>query len=129
MKSLFKLMSYNDFKNDPLSRCNSTPPYCAGHAIASRYDLNDPDGTYPTPNTGFDANGAIDLKMVNLDLIKSMQMIAISGPTYQQQPPFEWSKINITKVRHEGQPDKWNFSPVHVKWLPSKTHDFNINNI
>ena len=38
---------YNDFKHDPLSACNCTPPYSAENSISARSDLNSPNGTYP----------------------------------------------------------------------------------
>lgn len=40
LDSMMKLMRYNDYKNDPYSRCNCTPPYSAENAIAARSDLN-----------------------------------------------------------------------------------------
>lgn len=40
------IMRYNNFKVDPLSRCQCDPPYTAENAIACRDDLNDANGTY-----------------------------------------------------------------------------------
>jgi len=34
--SMIKLMRYNDFKNDPLSKCDCSPPYSAENAISAR---------------------------------------------------------------------------------------------
>ncbi|XP_054157443.1 putative phospholipase B-like 2 [Oppia nitens] len=119
MSSLYRLMRYNDFKHDPLSRCNCTPPYTGEYAIAARCDLNDPNGHYPFSSLGFRPHGAIDVKMTNKDLFSKLEMIANSGPTYEQQPPFQWSNTRIVGVLHSGQPDTFQFPPVHVKWAPS----------
>lgn len=56
-------LRYNDFKNDPLSRCNCTPPYSGENAISSRSDLNLPDGQYPFPELSFGLGGGIDMKV------------------------------------------------------------------
>ncbi len=128
LPSLYRLMRYNDFKNDPLSKCNCTPPYSAEYAIAARNDLNDPNGRYPIENLGFRPLGAIDMKMTNSKLFALQQIVANSGPTYDTQPVFQWSTTKLTGVRHEGQPDKWQFPPVHVKWFPQQTIPINLEN-
>jgi hypothetical protein len=56
------LFRYNDFKNDPLSRCNCTPPYSGFNTISARLDLNNPDGTYPIDELGFGLVGGFDMK-------------------------------------------------------------------
>ena len=56
---------YNDFKHDPLSACNCTPPYSAEDAICARSDLNDVNGTYPFLFLSHRLHGGIDTK-VNL---------------------------------------------------------------
>jgi hypothetical protein len=52
LDSMMKLMRYNDYQNDPLSRCNCTPPYSAENAISARCDLNPANGTYPIKQLG-----------------------------------------------------------------------------
>jgi hypothetical protein len=37
----------------------------------------------------------------------TMNVLAISGPTHQQQTPFVWTAKYHDK--HVGQPDEWNF--------------------
>ncbi len=56
---------YNDFKNDPLSKCNCTPAYSAELTIASRCDLNlpTPNGTYPDEALGHRVHGETDAKV------------------------------------------------------------------
>ena len=62
---------YNDFKHDPLSACNCTPPYSGENAISARSDLNPKDGTYPFPALGHRCHGGTDNKVVIL-IINSM---------------------------------------------------------
>lgn len=50
--SMIEVMRHNDFKNDPLSRCNCTPPYSAENSISARNDLNLLNGTYPIKMLG-----------------------------------------------------------------------------
>lgn len=58
-------MRYNDFKNDPLSKCNCNPPYSAENAIAARCDLNPANGTYPFSALGHRSHGATDAKVTS----------------------------------------------------------------
>ncbi|VDD81144.1 unnamed protein product [Mesocestoides corti] len=112
---VYRLMRYNNFMHDPLSQCNCTPPYTAQYAIAARSDLNDPNGTYPLPQLGFRLHGATDLKLVNLALARSSSMIAVSGPTYEEVPVFEWSGVWPDTPRPSMHPNRWNFPPVLIQ--------------
>ncbi|XP_014670950.1 PREDICTED: putative phospholipase B-like 2 isoform X2 [Priapulus caudatus] len=115
--SMIKLMRYNDFKNDPLSRCNCTPPYSAENAIAARSDLNPANGTYPFASLGHRSHGAIDMKLTNFDMAKRFEFIAIAGPTHDPLPPFQWSTASFPgETPHVGHPDLWSFDPIHVTW-------------
>lgn len=121
-RSMYQLLRYNDFQNDPLSRCNCTPPYTAIAAIAARNDLNDPTGTYAVPTYGFRGSGAIDAKLTSRRLSSRLEFIAVSGPTAETQEPFSWLTTNeaiSSKLRHRGQPDTFNFKPQHVQWYPN----------
>ena len=66
---LMKLMTvtdcyrYNDYKHDPLSACNCTPPYSAENAISARCDLNPANGTYPFGSLGHRSHGGSDAKV------------------------------------------------------------------
>jgi hypothetical protein len=124
LKSMYKLMRYNDFKNDPLSQCSvynlsCSPSFSAALAIASRQDLNDPNGKYSISGLGNYEIGAIDSKVTNSEMVKNLEMLAVSGPTCEQQPPFQWSTTNLKGHRHEGQPDLFNFKPIYTKWFPN----------
>ncbi|KAH6944344.1 hypothetical protein HPB50_002717 [Hyalomma asiaticum] len=115
MKSMLKLMRYNDFRNDPLSVCNCTPPYNPTYAIAARFDLFDPQGTYDMPGMYRHAVGGIDAKVTNYRLFSSLDLVGVSGPTWDDQPPFQWSTSGFTDG-HVGQPDRWQFDPAQYKW-------------
>lgn len=117
LKTMTNLMRYNDYKNDPISRCKCNPPFSANNAIASRMDLNPPNGSYPFPSLGNAAYGSIDMKLTNYSMQQQYQFIAYSGPTYDKQPPFEWSSSIYTDIPHLGHPDLWKFDPVLHQWL------------
>ncbi|KAL1417820.1 hypothetical protein MTO96_006077 [Rhipicephalus appendiculatus] len=115
MSSMIKLMRYNDFKNDPLSRCNCSPPYNPTYAVAPRYDLIDPHGMYDIPEMYPRAVGGIDVKVTNYTLFASLEFVGVSGPTWENQPPFQWSNSGFPDS-HVGHPDKWQFEPVVHCW-------------
>uniref|UniRef100_A0A4Q8K3A3 Phospholipase B-like n=2 Tax=Liphistius sp. SGP-2016 TaxID=1905180 RepID=A0A4Q8K3A3_9ARAC len=115
--SMIKLMRYNDYTNDPLSRCNCTPPYSAENAISARCDLNPANGTYPIAALGHRPHGATDMKLTTSSLYQKLQFVAFGGPTYDPLPPFQWSKTDFGKTMpHEGHPDLWKFEPIVHKW-------------
>ena len=101
--------------------CN--PPYSANNAISARGDLNDPNGTYPFDFIGYGMFGGMDMKATSYELSKRHEITGISGPTWDDQPPFQWSKMTAEeqeKAPHIGHPDLWNFGPVTHQWsLPS----------
>jgi Phospholipase B len=55
--------------------------------------------------------------MTTSTMMKSLEFVAISGPTHDPLPPFQWSKSDFDKtVAHAGHPDLWIFKPVQHKW-------------
>ena len=117
IKSMMNLMRYNDYQNDPLSRCNCTPPYSAENAISARCDLNPKNGSYPFSALGHRSHGGTDMKLTNYRMFKELEFIALSSPTYDNLPPFQWSKADFSDdTPHYGHPDLWNFKPVQHKW-------------
>jgi hypothetical protein len=46
MDDMLALMRYNDFKHDPLSKCDCNPPFSSENSIAARNDLNPANGIY-----------------------------------------------------------------------------------
>ncbi|KAH7964880.1 hypothetical protein HPB49_002205 [Dermacentor silvarum] len=122
MDSMIKLMRYNDYQNDPLSRCNCTPPYSAENAISARSDLNPPDGKYPFGALGHRGHGSTDMKLTNSSLFTNLEFTAVGGPTWDQVPPFQWSTSGL-KDRHEGQPDLWKFTPFTHQWRSASEYN------
>lgn len=112
MKSMIKLMRYNDFTHDPLSKCNCTPQGNAELAISARSDLNPANGSYPLNFLGHRPHGGTDMKLTNSSLARNLQFVAIAGPTYGQVAPFQWSKSDFKNtVSHIGHPDIFQFGP------------------
>ncbi|GAM21619.1 hypothetical protein SAMD00019534_047940 [Acytostelium subglobosum LB1] len=99
-------LRYNNWQHDTLSGGNS------GNAISSRFDLvkSNPSGN---PYLNKDAFGGIDSKAVNQPMVRAMQVAAQSGPTHDQQPPFNWKDNNWSYV-HVGMPDEWKFPWVTI---------------
>ncbi|XP_018496110.1 putative phospholipase B-like 2 [Galendromus occidentalis] len=125
LESLRKLLRYNDFKNDPLSRCKCSPPYSAENAISSRCDLNPANGTYPFAALGHRAHGGTDVKVTNANMVKTFDMLIQSGPTNDQQPTFIWSESDFdSTLRHEGHPDVFDFGPIMTNWSSKLDDDF-----
>ncbi|KAL3255441.1 hypothetical protein MRX96_017350 [Rhipicephalus microplus] len=107
--------TYNDFKNDPLSRCNCSPPYNPTYAVAPRYDLIDPRGVYDIPEMYPRVVGGIDVKATNYTLFASQEFVGVNGPTWENQPPFQWSNSGFPDSQ-VGHPAKWQFEPVIHRW-------------
>nr|CAB3264926.1 putative phospholipase B-like 2 [Phallusia mammillata] len=116
LSHMIKLMRYNNFKHDPLSACNCTPPYSSENTIAARCDLNPQSGQYPIAALGFRNHGATDVKVTSSEMIRKYEMVAECGPTHDQQPVFVWSESPFAHLSHRGMPDRYDFEPVHVTW-------------
>ena len=54
------------------------------------------------------------LQVVNYELFKNFTVVATSGPTHQELPPFKWSDTEW--ARPKGHPDEFKFQPV-FNWL------------
>ncbi|XP_025789417.1 putative phospholipase B-like 2 [Puma concolor] len=108
---------YNDFLHDPLSLCKACSPQAnAENAISARSDLNPANGSYPFQALQQRSHGGIDVKVTSMALAKAFQLVAASGPTWDQLPPFQWSASPFSGLLHMGQPDLWKFSPIEVRW-------------
>uniref|UniRef100_G1PHR1 Phospholipase B-like n=1 Tax=Myotis lucifugus TaxID=59463 RepID=G1PHR1_MYOLU len=115
--SMIQLMRYNDFLHDPLSLCKACRPQPNGeNAISARSDLNPANGSYPFQALQQRSHGGIDAKVTSMALAKALRLVAASGPTWDQVPPFQWSTSPFSGLLHMGQPDLWKFSPVKVSW-------------
>ncbi|XP_074258293.1 putative phospholipase B-like 2 isoform X2 [Saimiri boliviensis] len=108
---------YNDFLHDPLSVCKACNPQPNGeNAISARSDLNPANGSYPFQALCQRSHGGIDVKVTSMSLAKILSLLAASGPTWDQVPPFQWSTSPFSTLLHMGQPDLWKFTPVKVSW-------------
>lgn len=118
IRTMINLMRYNDFKHDPLSRCNCTPPYSAENAVSARNDLNPKNGTYPFGTLGHRSHGGTDMKVTTSKMAPDLYFLAVNGPTYDQQPVFRWSEQDFANdTPHYGHPDAWKFPVLRHKWL------------
>uniref|UniRef100_A0A8C3X5I6 Phospholipase B-like n=1 Tax=Catagonus wagneri TaxID=51154 RepID=A0A8C3X5I6_9CETA len=117
LDSMIRLMRYNDFLHDPLSLCKACKPQANGeNAISARSDLNPANGSYPFQALHQRSHGGIDVKATSMALAKAFRLLAASGPTWDQLPPFQWSTSPFRRLLHMGQPDLWKFSPIEVWW-------------
>uniref|UniRef100_A0A8C0PJ68 Phospholipase B-like n=2 Tax=Canis lupus familiaris TaxID=9615 RepID=A0A8C0PJ68_CANLF len=117
LDSMLRLMRYNDFLHDPLSLCKACSPQAnAENAISARSDLNPANGSYPFQALHQRSHGGIDVKMTSMALAKAFHIIAVSGPTWDQVPPFQWSSSPFSGLLHMGQPDVWKFLPIETWW-------------
>ncbi|XP_059532653.1 putative phospholipase B-like 2 [Myotis daubentonii] len=115
--SMIQLIRYNDFLHDPLSLCKACRPQPNGeNAISARSDLNPANGSYPFQALQQRSHGGIDAKVTSMALAKALHLVAVSGPTWDQVPPFQWSTSPFSGLLHMGQPDLWKFAPVKVSW-------------
>ena len=120
LDSMIRLMRYNDYQRDPLSTCQlCNPPYSGENAISARNDLNPANGTYPFHALSHRSHGGTDAKVVSSAMVASLDFVAVGGPTFDNLPPFQWSKSDFDHLSHVGQPDLWNFKPFHTRWTRS----------
>lgn len=106
-KTLKQLQRYNSWQTDPLSLKDA----CRG--ISARCDLNSPYFSNGTLN-GYAAFGAIDCKVTSSRLASEMRSEAVSGPTYDAQPIFWWSKA-WDSVPHKELPLIYAFDFVEME--------------
>uniref|UniRef100_A0A8C8R7P7 Phospholipase B-like n=1 Tax=Pelusios castaneus TaxID=367368 RepID=A0A8C8R7P7_9SAUR len=117
MDSMIRLMRFNNFLKDPLSRCQGCdPPQNAENSISARSDLNPANGTYPFAALRQRSHGGTDMKVTSYAMAKSYSLIAASGPTWDDVPPFQWSTSPYSNLLHMGHPDLWKFPPVRIQW-------------
>ncbi|KAJ7423706.1 putative phospholipase B-like 2 [Willisornis vidua] len=117
LDSMIRLMRSNNYLQDPLSRCRDCdPPQNAENAISARSDLNPSNGTYPFPALRQRCHGGTDMKVTSSGMVPSFGLVAASGPTWDDVPPFRWSTSPCSSQLHMGHPDLWMFPPVKVHW-------------
>lgn len=117
IETMVLLMRYNNYKEDPLSVCDDCVPVENGeNAISARSDLNPANGSYPFGALRQRPHGGTDMKLTGYEMMKHFEMLAVSGPAWDQVPVFQWSTSPYSKLLHMGHPDRWDFNTVHVKW-------------
>ncbi|KAF4109500.1 putative phospholipase B-like 2 [Onychostoma macrolepis] len=117
IESMVRLMRYNNYAEDPLSRCDGCDPAQNGeNSISARSDLNPANGSYPFGALRQRPHGGTDMKVTSADMFSRLELVAVSGPTWDQVPVFQWSSSPYSNLLHMGHPDRWAFQPVHVRW-------------
>uniref|UniRef100_A0A672RK58 Phospholipase B-like n=1 Tax=Sinocyclocheilus grahami TaxID=75366 RepID=A0A672RK58_SINGR len=117
IESMMRLMRYNNYEEDPLSRCDGCDPAQNGeNSISARSDLNPGNGSYPFGALRQRPHGGTDMKVTSAGMFSRLELVAVSGPTWDQVPVFQWSSSPYSTLLHMGHPDRWAFQPVHVRW-------------
>ncbi|KFQ59205.1 Putative phospholipase B-like 2, partial [Pelecanus crispus] len=117
LDSMVRLMRSNNYLRDPLSRCTGCdPPQNAENAISARSDLNPANGPYPFTALRQRCHGGTDMKVTSWGMAPTFGLVAVSGPTWDDVPPFRWSTSPCSTLLHMGHPDLWTFPPVKVHW-------------
>jgi hypothetical protein len=65
-------------------------------------------------------------QITSYELFQDFTVYAVSGPTHDQQPVFNWTMSGWT--RPLGHPDKWDFEPVMISWNGEKTAEDYLEN-
>eukprot|EP00929_Paragymnodinium_shiwhaense_P001857 TRINITY_DN102069_c0_g1_i1.p1 TRINITY_DN102069_c0_g1~~TRINITY_DN102069_c0_g1_i1.p1 ORF type:complete len:622 (+),score=159.61 TRINITY_DN102069_c0_g1_i1:130-1995(+) len=101
-----RIMRYNKFQTDPLAMGNPC------NQLACRGDL------YNATKKAF---GAVDAKYTSYAHTRARQVVAISGPSYDDQVVFDWTQTDpaVQKASHVGQPDRFEFP-----WMVMNTDMF-----
>ena len=63
----------------------------------------------------------IFFQVTTFELFQAFTVYAVSGPTHDQQPVFNWTMSGWP--RPLGHPDKWDFAPVMISWTETKASD------
>jgi len=106
MPTMKTIMRYNEYQLDTLSLQDA----CRG--ISARCDLNVP--WIQNSLNGFAAFGAIDAKITNNVLATQRTAQAVSGPSWDSQPVFAWTKM-WADVPSFGQPRVFDFQFQNMK--------------
>jgi hypothetical protein len=120
LKKVMRMNRFNDSAHFPKSvtnqMCSSGPS--ASNAISERGDLT-PLSSHCADDVTQQNEGGLDCKYTTAAMMEdrqSLRTVAQSGPTYDDQPVFEWSTSPFKDVPHVGQPDRWDFPWVVVDW-------------
>jgi hypothetical protein len=101
-----RMLRYNQFQTDPLSRGSPV------HAIAARQDLQQP---LPVLYGALDAKTTSASLMTGTSLDQCCMAVVQSGPTTDDQTPFNWaSRPSWLARKPAGQPNLFNFTWQHI---------------
>ena len=108
LSDMKNLMEYNPWK--PNMKADETNPNDPtfdnpAYAIGARFDLIE------NPELKKDV-GAVDTKIMNFDLFDENSTEAISGPSHQNQPVFEFPENKESNPK--GMPKKWDFDWIKM---------------
>jgi len=112
MDDMRRIMRYNQYQVDPLSEQDAGKGLLLQTtAISARGDLNVP--WLQQPYVPYGAFGGIDSKITEASMVKSRHSLAVSGPTWDSQPPFAWNEQWVL-TPHFGQPEIFDFDYVDM---------------
>lgn len=118
--SFQKAMRHNDYLHDAVGTMGCKHgDRSASNAIAERGDLT-PKSADCIDDFAAQDEAATDCKFTTAKRLAAsrLQSVAQSGPSFDTQPVFEWSKAphHLDKVSHVGQPDRWDFAWREFNW-------------
>ncbi|KAK7934079.1 hypothetical protein WMY93_004975 [Mugilogobius chulae] len=67
-------------------------------------------------------HGGTDMKLTSYQMYRNYGMIAVSGPTFDQLPPFQWSTSPYKDLLHMGEKCVWNTDLCGTRTRPTKRH-------
>jgi len=127
-ESMIKLMRYNSFQTDPFAKVPGCPNPIPAGSIANRCDLTLPDSECEWEEfdnmVGHQGYGALDMKFVTKQLLKTQQFYAVAGPTHgPDMPPFSWRDTNLTNIPQYIPIEVFDFQPIVHTWMMPGIND------
>jgi len=117
--SFQKVIRHNNYLQDEVGSQGCKHGRSASNAIAERGDLTT-DSSGCIDDISPQDEVATDAKITSWKRLQTsrLQSVAQSGPTYDTQPVFEWSKAPsfLHKISHKGHPDRWDFAWREFSW-------------
>ena len=78
-------------------------------------------GVYPFAELSMRDHVGTDAKITSSTLHETLATVAISGPTYDQQPVFRFSTSPYANSSHVGMPDEYHFPWMTIEWHQDST--------
>ncbi|EDO39917.1 predicted protein [Nematostella vectensis] len=108
LETMMKLMRWVNCNRTLVKKCHSPPPPLTFDSTKEDDFLGCALVFAALPSHCFHP------QITSFELFQKFQCIAVSGPTHDQQPAFQWSTSEWEKPL--GHPDKFDFEPVKVSW-------------